>query len=1277
MIFFFTLLFWSFSLFAVKAESFVLDFDIDKELRRNLKKPATSHPDYPAYPIIEHITDKSAGSPQERINKFEKILTDDQFKVLVDKGSQSELKLKVGAKGSFSLWRDLLYLILGRAYYEKEDMAKASDYFAFIQNESPYYLIARLHYHYALFANEKWEKAEQSIEKLQERKSPFAHLRNEVLVQKAYVLNRKQEYKKSINLIEKLTFPKITTSMFHKKVLAEAYFGYYIQESNAMSFEAKLEHLKKLTTLVDSIPGSFRDGNLSYLAAESYWHTAVAYRLEDPVKYEKIWHKQLEIADNWISPFVEKSINKERAYLSEEAFFFSIAILWEREKQSLGLKRLKSLPKLYPQGIYREDSYQLLGDYYFETQDFKSAVYYYRRLADIGVESKAAYGVYKAAWSFYNDKNKWKALRHFERLFDHYQQMDQKERDEKSELSKESRQDFLLVASEILKAPKGIAELDIFKLKADEKIGMISDLAKSYQSIGSFTDAIYTWEYLLNHHLKEKNSHEWLVELMKDYQSTGKRKTITETMKKYFPKWEKVQLENKVGREQIFEEWTKIILYVHKEARKTDDPAYWEATHFAYDTYEELNPNGINADVWFYGAQKFERAGKIWKSIDWYKKAALIPGFKQQDDAALTILTLVTQQSEELSILEDKKKHENDYKKVREYSQWFFQKAPEKLDKQKELSRLLYVEANHYLKNFEENKLFLKEQFEKSFDETKWNLFLSANQRFYHEEKWALSYDLTTFLWESRGNLNQEQKSTLLNLRQETSFQLAYVNEQKKENKDIKEVRHWYRNTFSFKEANRFSSLKAWHNYLLTYKANEIEDFEKNLKEFQSDWSEAKSLEEKQLYFNIYSKAFNLFDEAKLYYKKSLYLPIASNYSDDMSTKESMGWEALVLSAAYYQWDHFDDILTFLQTQKSSYLNKEGNQIFLSKAYFYRKDFEKSWELTQKLIGEQTQVAAWTLLIDNLRFAGSSVRSEIREYLKKNEKAFEKVDLLKPIWGELMKEEYMDKVSDLLDMDYERKPASIGEDDVKIVKQLKEKLADVANTMGEMNFKKEKLSSALIKNIPQTGLDIACKGPLLTDEALKNLDDIKNDPIDSPQWAQFVAKIDEKVSELNSLKENEMKTCEKLKNELVYFGQFKKMYTPFCDEEDCLFDNNPDLGDILSLEEKWHKSGKQDSFEKFLHFLKAGAFTQAEFLAAQETNQEQQVFMFGLIRLALSDYWSTFAIMQTFKNEPKWKNSSEYILAIMAQAQDNEAVVKKHPYKAQEKINLIENYLKK
>src|SRR5690606_26883675 len=123
---------------------------------------------------------------------------------------------------------------------------------------------------------------------------------------------------------------------------------------------------------------------------------------------------------SWLKPWVERSVERNRSYLSQDSWFLSAAVLWEQERRAEAVPRLIAITKFFPQSEYREDVYQLLGDHYFEIGSFKQALPHYGRLAEVGSVDKAAYGVYKASWAFYNLGEKWKALRHLERLILNY-----------------------------------------------------------------------------------------------------------------------------------------------------------------------------------------------------------------------------------------------------------------------------------------------------------------------------------------------------------------------------------------------------------------------------------------------------------------------------------------------------------------------------------------------------------------------------------------------------------------------------------------------------------------------------------------------------------------------------------------------------------------------------------------------------------------------------------------------------------------------------------------
>ncbi|MBL7663495.1 MAG: hypothetical protein JNM93_00065 [Bacteriovoracaceae bacterium] len=1227
-----TLLFAVLGAFSAFGVSFDLNLNIDVQLQKRFQRPDRNHPDYPAYLLISHLTSKTFQSPSERIAFFEQMLSDKQFKLLVEGKNDNQYEMKVGAQGSFSLWRDLLYLMLGRAYYEDQQMHPSIKYFNAIQSYSPFYPIAVLHSNYAHFYLNEFEQAMKKLQSLRDFNFKMPHLKDELALQEGFLLIRNEKYFDALKKVENLKFARDEVAAFRHKVYTEAYFQYYLQIYIKLSFEEKIEHLQKITKTVELIQPQHRDGNVAYLAAETYWHLAVAYRIQDPVKHEKFWKQQLHIADGWISPYVTKSIKEQKAYLSEEAFFFSISLLWERQAETEALDRLNALPEIYPQGIYREDAYQLLGDYYFERQKFKQATHYYRKLADIGVENKAAYGVYKAAWSFYNDKDKWKALRHFERLFEHYAKLPIEVRAEKSELAKESKQDLILVMSEILSADAALKELNIFPISETEKIDMSHDLGLSYQKIGTFENSMTVWRTLMNRHLGDDKALVWLGNLLKDYQSIGKRTEISTAMKEYYPKWKKLY-QNPAREDELFDEWTKIILYLHKEAKKTDDARYWQAVDLAYDTYEEINPNGKNPDVWFYGAQKFEQKRNIWKAIEWYEKASLFKDFKQADDSALSVLTLVNSENDELSIMGNKEKQKEIYLKVVKHSKWFIDHAPSTLDKQKELARMIYVEANHFLALHEDNKKYFEELFANSkWDESFWTLYATENQRFYTEKKWMMAHELADFMWELRKPLSPEQKTILNNLRQETAFQVAYTEEQKKQDIDRALARKWYQEALTVKNADRFIRLKSWHNFLLTFKVEELALFEEELLNFKDEWKEIKSEDEKKLNYNIYTHAILNFEQAKHYYKKSLYLPIAADYTNDSALKENMNWDAFLLSANYHQWERFDELYSILKADNSPFLKEERNLLFITKMYLHRQKYEMAWEMIKEYFLKAPPTTLWPTFKDLITFADEDIKEQMYAYLKANEAELKSNELLKPVWSKVYQVDHFSKLEDILDSDFERQPAAIEENDADIVIELKKKLAVINNSINEMNDKKLKLKETIQAWLPQLSRETLCSYMPITQKTYDEIAELKADPIETPQWPEFVTRIDQTLGDIQKSLDQEKHDCQKLTKELVFFDSLKAEPNLFCADTDCLFDKGLSDSDIIGLEKEWFAQNKTDELEKFMFFLKAGAIVYAEYLAAFEKDKDKQIYMYGILRFAMSDNWNGVLVMKSLES---------------------------------------------
>lgn len=1211
---------------------------------------AQDNPAYPAARVYQTLICQERPQNQTLIKDLESLLFHRSFKLPVEKEGAT-FRLHVGTAGSFSLWRDLINLNLGRAYYEEGELTKSLGYWDNIPVSSPYFPLATLQSNYARLKLKDLKGLKNKITSL--KSFPLkGERKNELILQEALYQLRKNKFSEAVKLVEKLQFQSIDLSELKQRVIAESLFGKYLKTYTSLSFPEKVSTLKTITDAVESIRPGMRDENLVFLAAEAYWHTAVAYRIEDPELHKNIWHKQLEIADDWISPLVDKTIREKKAHLSEEAYFFSIALLWEREFHEKALVRLKNLDVIYPLGIYREDAYQLLGDYYFDEQDFKAAVPHYRKLAQTGSESKAAYGVYKAAWSFYNSKDKWKSLRHFERLFEFYLEKDKKN-DDSNELMKEARQDLLLVISEILHSEKAIEELKTFKITSQETIEMIRDLAKLYQRNGNYKDSTDTWNHLLVNHLSHPEAPEWVIQNALDFYADGKREEISRQIRHHYGAWKEKHF-SESGDNLIAGEWSKIILSLHREAKKSEDPLFWKATDLAYETYEELRPDGQEGEVWYFGAQKFQFQNNFWRSVEWFKRAGNIKGYQQADDAALSVLGLLNDKSGELSLLEDKSKVIHEYKKLASYSHWFFGRPSEKLKKQKELAHFIYSEALFFTGENEKARAFIADLFNHpEQNEELWNVYLSHNKRLYKVSAWNESYLLAITLQNTKLGKNTEKFTFLANIAQENAFQLAFEAE-KKNPPDLAELRRWYEVAFTLPAADPKVKLKSWHNFLLSFSSHEPEVFESRLKEFVGLWhgKTEPDADSSELHFNIYAKSLKLFEEAKLYYKKNPYLYLASQYTDNSDLKESLLWDSLVLHATYHQWDKFDDRLKHIEKLKSQKFSAPVYQNAIARFLFLKGDHEEAWVRSKELLAkDKNQGAAWTTVND--LFNRGSFKDEIKKFLSQNEESLKDVVWIRPLWAQLKQESFLASV-DLSDLKPERSPANLKNEDTEVIRAFKERFALIGSTYKLMGARKEKLKASIIPWIPATAQFVVCSSPGLTKEAARSLETLKDGPIQSEQWPQFVAKLDEKINELNLLREKELTECEKAKDEVLFIGSFNPATSPF------IIKAESDEEEVIALE-----NSAAESTDRFILSLLKGARVQAESYAGAEKDPARRIYFYALLRLASRDVWNAYILLEELQKKKGWENHALYLKSLIAEQNGRSELAEKWNVKDQ------------
>ncbi len=1194
---------------------------------KNIKKLPQSSPDYPIQKTLEALVYEKSNQPLKVIETLEFVLVKKNFD-----GKKESYKLSVDALGSFSLWRETMYLTLARAYYQIGNYATAELFFEGIPHESTYYKHSLLGLTWTHLAQEKYDEARVDLSRLSELvKSLKKHEKNEKLVQESYLALITGNIENAIALGNRYRgSTKTLVGISRSKVLAQAYFEKYLKTAPSISFTQKKYLLGKVIQLSESVPMSYRDAAFAFFGGEAYWHMASVYRIKNPEKYLMLTQKYLSQSGLWLEPWVKKSLKSKKAHLVEDAWFFSIALLWEQDRFKEAIPRLIQAEKLYPQGEYRQDAYQLLADYFYEVGNFKSSIQYYRKLAQSGNAEKSAYGVYKAAWSFYNLEDKWAALRHLERLLFFYHEEAQNANDlPAGNLAKEVRKDMLVVLAELMPSSKALRELRILNLAEDEWLGIQEDLASIYLKIGKYEEAVSVWKKLLVRYSQHEKSFGWLEGVLKAQLASGLRNSIATTITKYFAK---LPSENDYAKKhaQFQKAVVGIALTIHKESRKTNDPDIWRATDRIYTALVKLYPNHQQGDIWYYGAQRKESLKKLGEAIEWYQKAAMIDKYANAKDAAYSILRIAKDFADSESLKKERSK--KNYQRLVKATQWYIQNF--KNTKQRGLAEFLLLEAYLYLGEFSKANLFLANAFstEGPTKEHK-NQYFSHNRLLYKYKNWKQAHlaanAVSTALVKKSGVFFQKVKK----LEQETAFQAGY--EIEKRNK--KEARKWYQKSLAA-GSDHVVSLKAWNNLFSAFELpKEQAEFFDAFGEFEDNVNLKfiKNKSNRKLVFNVFRKAVENAEKASMINEKIDLIFKASKFTSGNESSE-LRWDALNLAGTYYNLPQMNNILSRMQRLDRKFIYAGDKRLTIARLYFWNGNYSQAFRRVKSILRKKERPAgAWILMRDLYavtQASGSDVGEMIKDYFIENHENLKKEPLLQPIWASLL---YPDFGSEQI-VQWEtvglRKIASLSPKTKNgpAHVQLKARLDEVGKTLRELEKSESKIKEFLDSPAPQVTVAALCIVPRFRFEAVRRLKKLETPTIRSKQWNGFLKRLRMKSKELSRIASKEEKICEQQKRIIAFMPPLVKSPSPLCNGTQCFPMKPTSMQKLITLRKK-NPKGMKGKLDLVNEILELGGWAIAEEYAYSVKVIAEREILLGFLRIAIGDSWNAVPLLNAAK----------------------------------------------
>lgn len=1202
-----------------------------------LPKPAPHHADYPAYEILRTLSQSGKENPQYVIQNLESLLQQTRFGGAV--GTKSEFS--VGTVGSFKIWREAAYLLLARSYFELGENEKALHFYSGIPGDSPFSAIAIAEKGWSLLRLGKNEEAQKNLQSKTSAKLTEP-LKIQLDLQKAYLLSRSGHPAEAIQFLDKLEHSAFTKNfnwleIFRIKVLAQSHFLLFLEQKNKLSFDEKRSRLQNLISLIEKVGIKDRDAKFSFLAGEIYWHMASALRIEDPDKYAAETKQNLAKADQWLTPWFEKSVQGEKALMDEEAFFFSAVVLWEQNRAEEAVKRLAYVPQLYPNGEYREDSYQLIGDYYFDDKkDFLRALSAYSELVKVGSNEKATYGLYKAAWSFWNLNERKKAIEHMRKLVRFHRRGLSNPQGTVSQLEIESNRDLVVFLVENGSYPVCLKELEPLNYQAHEWPPMKEQIALAYRKIGKNSEAAQAWIDLLQEKPQAKSFY-WLSELGHEYLTLGQRQNIGPAIEKYLPSL--IQDKSLLAAKEFSEfekSFTQLILTIHREARKTDDSAIWKVADQLYSVFGNFFPQSQMTPIWYHAAQRQEQLGKLGPATELYKKDAMISKSESRLDSAQSVLRLLKSLLDQESI-----KKETDpsiYQKAATDSQWYFQNFPN--EKDVFAADLIYTEATHRVGQMNLGHKHLIDRFSKLGPSSQFKiLFNNENARLYQAHHWVQADSLIhALLQKSDKKTCGEFCQELELIQQEASFQEAFrlENEYKKQNSPelLSGLRDWYKKAIQIKRSPQVT-LKSWHNLLLNYDSQtETAETEKLVNSLLTDLRNPsfRDVSDKGLLKNVWLRLASHYQKTGRPVPRAEALEIAVGLSETPEEKQALLWDALLIRGSYYQFQQMENLLGQLRSDRSFQMTSLQQQT-LARLYYFNKNFDLSWQTLKPLLKSSPTSQAWLLLADLAHPSHQNQfksRQELAQYLISVQSQQKENPALYGTWGYVYPET---KVS--LSSAQAIDPSHLTSLD------LDQRLKAVSTLLGHLASERKLLQKYLENPVPQVRLEGLCLMPVLTAQITGHLVTMGKSPLPDEEWKLFEEKLIAKQEELKAIRQKEISTCESSR---VQLSALMRPAESVCPSKLCASNEMVTAESIANFDQKFALQ-KWTLAERVTGLLKLGAFGPAEYWADLATDEADRTYLFGLIRLANKDSWNASILLKAAKETSQWRAPASELLS--------------------------------
>ncbi|HUP58370.1 MAG TPA: hypothetical protein VM598_13010, partial [Bdellovibrionota bacterium] len=366
----------------------------------------------------------------------------------------------------------------------------------------------------------------------------------------------------------------------------------------------------------------------------------------------------------------------------------------------------------------------------------------------------------------------------------------------------------------------------------------------------------------------------------------------------------------------------------------------------------------------------------------------------------------------------------------------------------------------------------------------------------------------------------------------------------------------------------------------------------------------------------------------------------------------AMRWDALLTFGTYYQVNRMKKELALVRQAHPGLLADPKNQLTIARLLFWNADYQEAWSMTRAIAsGKDPLPQTWILVGDLFTFTQKMrnigqgpLHTQIREFLAGQGKQIATIGILQPILIDVLHPQMnLAKLASLDALD--REPASAPGPGT--AGQLKARVDAIGKVLRALEQQQSVLHAYTKSPAAQIAVAGLCASPLLKQEAIRRLEQQKENPIAAKQWGDLVAKIGVKIAELQSIARQEQASCDQQRQNIAYMKPSKEIVSPLCDEYSCYPTVPKSMEDVLAFEEERRKSPK-DRLDAVRQYLTIGAWAPAEVLAFAATSPKERTLLLAVIRLAMGDTWNAAPLFKEVTGDPQQAPHAYLMLAGIA-----------------------------